>query len=163
MKCYIEIFVTSFEGDEHIRYSRMVVDISDDASNPDAIVQELVNHPLDDMPKLNGSRYISHSTSWRYEYDGSIYLTYMVYSDNVDFQRVSRNTLFLHEMGISQCEGPERPRPTTITEEHIVSHGMRHLCHLIINSPDHMFDGVLSPRSRSLFHRMHPVLAGKFS
>jgi hypothetical protein len=163
MKCYLEIFVTSFEGDEHIRYSRMVIDISDDASNPDDIVQELVNPPLDNMPKLSGSRYISHSTSWRYEYDGSIYLTYMVYSDSVDFQRVSTKTLFFHEMTISQSEAPERPRPGVIKEEHIVSHGMRHLCHLIMSSPAHMFDGVLSPRSRSLFHRMHPILAGKVS
>jgi hypothetical protein len=163
MKCYLEVFVTSLEGDEHIRYARLAIDFSDDVGNPDNIVQELINRPLDNMPKLRGSRYISHSTSWRYEYDGSIYLTYLIYSDSVDFQRVNTNTLFFYEMTISQSEDPERPRPAVITEEQVVSHGMRHLCHLIMNSPDHMFDGVLSPRSRSLFHRMHPILAGKVS
>jgi hypothetical protein len=160
MKCYLEIFVTSFEGDEHIRYSRMVIDISDDASNPDDIVQELVNPPLDNMPKLSGSRYISHSTSWRYEYDGSIYLTYLVFSEGADFSRSTSEILPVHDMIVPRGGAPERPRPADIHEKYIISHGMRHLAYLV-DDTDGIYQSMLSSKSLLLFGKVGLSLAGK--
>jgi len=161
MKSYLEIFIVSFESAERVRYARMAVDISEDKRNPDAVVQGLIKAHPGDVPVVIDNKYISHSTSWRYEHNGSIYLTYVVYSEHVDFHGARTKSLSLHDMDIPQTDSPERPRPDVIMEKHVLSHGMSHLCHLVKTSPDNTFAGILSPDSRILFFRMLPVLAGK--
>jgi hypothetical protein len=161
MKTYLEIFTASFEDDCVVRYAKAILDISDDIRNPDEIVQEAVNNPSKCMPQVSCSTYISHSTSWRYESDGSIYLTYLVFSDQADFSRVLSETLQMHDMHISPSVAADKPRPKEIREEHVISHGMRHLSHLVNDSGQNIYRSALSNKSLSLFARIGALLAGK--
>ncbi|MBA4373587.1 MAG: hypothetical protein C0402_12105 [Thermodesulfovibrio sp.] len=161
MRNNLEIFIASFDENAAVRYSRIVIDISEDVRNPDEIVKEEIRKPSQCTPQIVCSRYISHSTSWRYEADGSIYLTYLVFSDHADFTYVSSDTLQIHDMQIPPAASAENPRPNDIKEEHVISHGMRHLSHLVNESKQEMYRSALSNKSLSLFARIGALLAGK--
>lgn len=158
MKSYIEIFTASFE-DKLLRYTKMVIDISAETRNPDEVVQALIMLPSENMPRIS-KRYISHSTSWRYEYDGSIYLTYLVFSEGADFSRSTSEILPVHDMIVPRGGAPERPRPADIHEKYIISHGMRHLAYLV-DDTDGIYQSMLSSKSLLLFGKVGLSLAGK--
>lgn len=161
MKTRLEIFTASFEDDAAVRYARALLDISDDIRNPDEIVQELIKGPAYRLPQVPCNAYISHSTSWRHEPDGSICLTYLVFSDQVDFSCVLSDTLHLHDMCISPSVAADKPRPREIREEHVMSHGMRHLSYLVNDSGQDIYRRALSHKSLALFARIRALLAGK--
>jgi hypothetical protein len=161
MKSYLEIFFVTAESHECIQYFKMHIDITDDVRNPDEIIFDPAKISSAAVPAIRQNTFISHSTSWRYEYDGSIYLTYLIYSEYIDFGRFEAKLLSLKDMEISKSSAPDRPRPVNITEEHIVSHGMRHLSYLVSHSPDDFFSHVINGKSRLLFSRITPALAVK--
>ena len=163
MKIYLEIFFVCAESHECIQYCKIHIDITDDICNPDEIVFKSVKQPSDLIPLVCGDQFISHSTSWRYEYDSSIYLTYLIYSEHIDFRNVKSKTLSLKDMVITHGSAPDRPRPPNIMEEHILSHGMCHLSYLVRHSPGGMFKNIIRSKSKLLFSQIAPVLAGKIN
>jgi iron complex transport system ATP-binding protein len=111
MNCYLEIFFTTFVSEDFLGYSKKVLDITYDNRDPDEIVLEVITNRRNGMPSILGNKFISHSTSWRYEQDGSICLTYVVFSDYIDFSGNKVYTLKMHEVEISCTNSPNRPRP----------------------------------------------------
>lgn len=161
MRTHLEIFTASFEDDDVVRYAKATLDISGDIRNPDEIVQEVIKDPSHRVPHVRCDTYISHSTSWRHESDGSIYLTYLVFSDHADFSSVLSDTLHVYDMRISPSVAADKPRPKEIRVEHVISHGMRHLSHLVNDSGQDIYRRALSNKSLSLFARIGSLLAGK--
>ena len=163
MKSYLEVFFVSAASHESIQYFRMHIDITDDVRNPDEIILDPAKIPSYSIPAIRQNTFISHSTSWRYEHDGSIYLTYLISSEYIDFGRFQSKLLSLKDMEISKSSASDRPRPFNITEEHIVSHGMRHLSYLVNHSPEDVFSNIMSGRSKLLFSRITPAPAEKIN
>ena len=102
-----------------------------------------------------------HSTSWRYERDGSIVLTYFVYSDRMEFQGNVGSVLNLEDVSITVSENA-KPRPAVLMEEQIVAHGIRHMAYLAKTNNRNLLD-VISPDSLRRFKAMDGLLAGKFN
>lgn len=161
MKCNLEIFFVSFYKNSIIRYSKIVVDITYDIRNPDEIVQEIITKSAQYMPCIVCNKYISHSTSWRYEEDGSIYLTYIVFSDDANFSNLFSNTLQIHEMEIPKPTSAKKPRPKKILEKHIVSHGIRHIAYLINNPGLKIYRDLLNKETVAFFKKIEGDFAGK--
>jgi len=163
MKNFLEIFFISALSHECIRYCKRHIDISNDARNPDDIVYEAATLSSDSDPMIGKDRFLSHSTSWRYEHDGSIYLTYLVYSEDINFGDYKSNVLFVNDMKLSYSSSATKPRPENLKENHVICHGMRHLCHLIENSPGDMFHNIIGSKSQLLFSKILPTLAMKLN
>jgi hypothetical protein len=163
MKSFLEIFFVTAVSHECIRYCKRHIDISKDDRNPDDIVYEAATLSSDFAPKIGKDQFVSHSTSWRYERDGSIYLTYLVYSEYLNFGEYKSNILSINDMEMSQSASATKPRPENLKEKHVVWHGMRHLSHLVENSPGGIFHTTIGSKSQLLFSKILPALAMKIN
>lgn len=162
MKVNLEIFLVTLEGDTSVRYSVLRHDITYKPLNPDDLVLNLVFDTPTGPVRVSSKYCYVHSTSWRYERDGSIILTYLVYSDRMEFRSGAGTVLRLEDVAVTVSEGAARPRPATLMEEQIVLHGIRHLSFLAKTANRNLLD-VLSPESLLRFKAMEGLLAGKFN
>jgi hypothetical protein len=163
MKIFLEIFIATLAPGESIAYTKKNVDITGNIRDPDEIVNEIIQNPLDEMPMVRNDAYIVHSTSWRYESDGSLVLTYMVYSEHVIFIGDNHRLLHIRDVRMPLSRDSRRPRPHRIEEEHVVLHGIRHLSFLLLTVSDGLSADSLSPKSRSFFGTMAAALGGKIT
>ncbi|GAB4432347.1 MAG: hypothetical protein OHK0040_02300 [bacterium] len=161
MNCYLEIFIVSFDKNYDIRYSKIVIDITSDIRNPDDIVNEIITTWSQVKKCFECDKYISHSTSWRYEEDGSIYLTYIVFSDKINFAGVLSNTLQIQGIEIPQPTSAKKPKPKEISEKHIVSHGIRHIAYLVKHPKCELYRNSLDNETIVLLKKIEVTLAGK--
>jgi hypothetical protein len=137
-------------------------DITRKPRNPDDLVQDFTFHTKTAPVLVSRKNSYVHSTSWRYEPDGSIVLTYLVYSDRMEFRDRAGTVLKLENVAVTVSEDTARPRPVVVTEEQIVLHGMRHLSYLAKTANRHLLD-VITPESLRRFKAMEGLLAGKFN
>ena len=161
MKIFLEIFIATLASGESIAYTKRNIDITGDIRDPDEIVNEIIQNSLDVSRMVRTNAYIVHSTSWRYESDGSLLLTYMVYSEQLNFTGNNHRLLNVRDVRMPSSRDSLRPRPHRIEEEHVVVHGMRHLSFLLLNACDGLSADKLGPQSRSFLSTLAVSLAGK--
>lgn len=129
MEALIEIFFVKISG-ENVLYKKHAKKF---LGNNDPNL-EVINIWLDEycgsMMELH-EKCVVHSTSWRYDEDGSLILTYLFYSEFLrfggsDFKIIQFEDLhFPHEFG-HEIMGSEYTK-----EENVLAHGLRHLGLLI--------------------------------
>jgi hypothetical protein len=162
MKVRLEIFLATLAGDTTVRYVVHRHDITHKPRNPDDLVLALTFNKNAGPVAISKEHCYIHSTSWRYEHDGSIILTYLVYSDRMEFQDNVGSVLKLEDASVTVSEDATRPRPAILMEQQIVVHGIRHLSYLAKIANRNLLD-VISPDSLRRFKAMESLLAGKFN
>lgn len=156
MAIILEVFLTKIV-EENIFYKRIELDITQKSDNPDDLVILLVQKYNSTLIEKN--KIISHSTSWRHQ-EGSTVITYIVYSDEFDFQGSDVGLLPLSEINIIHSGDPARPAPKDVPIESVISHGIRHLAFLVTNNPS-IYNSTLSSNTLLRFKEIDTALAGK--
>jgi len=150
----LEVFVVSPAAEsETLRYVKRTIRLSDRSTDPDTAARKLTTGI--------GEPAVLHSTSWRWERDGTIVLTYMAYCENVMFQGFEPVELLWDQLAQPAATDPQHPRPAEIREVDVVSHGLRHLSFLIRYARDGRLDAALSPHSQAFFKTVCGQLAGR--
>jgi hypothetical protein len=162
MNVRLEIILATLVGDTTVRYVVHRHDITHKPRNPDDLVLDFTFNTNAAPVTISRKHCYIHSTSWRYERDGSIILTYFVYSDRMKFQGDVGSVLRLEDVSITVSEEATRPRPAVLMEEQIMAHGIRHLGYLA-KTNNRNLQNVISPESLRRLQAMEGLLAGKFN
>jgi len=150
----VEVFAVSpSEESDTLRYVRRIAQLSNRTTDPDAAARGLASGI--------GEPAVLHSTSWRWEKDGTIVLTYLAYCENAKFHGVDPVELRWDHLARPAATDPQHPRPAEIREVDVVSHGLRHLSFLIRYARDGRLAAALSPRSLTFFKAICGQLAGR--
>lgn len=160
MQLSLEVILATLSDQSTIRYCVRNEDITDWEHDPDKIVLELLESPEYDIPSVARDNCFIHSTSWRYEPHQTVVLTYFVYSDIPMISESICKLLPLHDATISFSADPTKPRPARIDEEHVVTHGIRHISHLVKEGSQNILR-ILSPDSIQAFQSIDSLLAGR--
>ena len=150
----LELFLVSPGEGQTIRYGRKVADLARDTKDPDTVARELLTGVCDPA--------ILHSTSWRWEKDGTLILTYLAYSEDAKCRVAEPSTLAWSEVLPPQVTDPKKPRPAEIRTQDVLAHGLRHITFLVRYSQDDRIRKALSPESLKFFRAMCGQLAGRF-
>jgi hypothetical protein len=129
MQFYLEIFFARVVESD-LLYCKQIIELEGKAGNPDELVNRHYRQNFGDRPPV-----LVHSTSWRYEEPGQLIITYLVFSETLNLAGKEPGRIPLHLLKVAQGSTPETPRPVTIGEIHVVSHGFRHLSFLAKNDP----------------------------
>jgi hypothetical protein len=150
----VEVFVVSPAGSgDLLRYVRRISALPDSATDPDTTARELAAG--------FGEPSLLHSTSWRWEKDGAVVLTYLAYCERAVFEGVQPSELRWDDLVRPSATDPLHPRPPEIREIDVLSHGLRHLSFLIRYARDDRVAAALSPASLKLFQGVCGQLAGR--
>jgi hypothetical protein len=153
-KVVLELFLASPSNDQTIAYGVKTADLSRNSSDPDTVARGLM--PSDCSPA------ILHSTSWRWEKNGTLILTYLAFSEDSKCRSAEPSRLAWGELLSPQTTDPKKPRPAVIRQEDVLAHGIRHITFLIRYSQDRRIAEALSPQSLKFFRSMCGQLAGRF-
>jgi hypothetical protein len=163
MKSYLEIFIVTLATGDAIRYAKKRLEITTVNRDPDDLVHELIKGTSGAPPLVRQDRCIVHSTSWRYEGKEGIVLTYLVYSDEVNFQEEETKWLRIKDMRIVQSKNPSKPRPQSLQEGDILLHGIRHLSFLISSAKNERLTLLLDLKTQLMFKNLPFEMAGKIN
>jgi hypothetical protein len=105
-----------------------------------------------------GAIALIHSTSWRWEPDGRIVLTYLAWMKDGRVGSVARRLPPLPRPGATD---PLDPRPPAIRELDPLAHGLRHLAFLLRTSRDGGVAAAVGPGATAALRRFEPDLAGE--
>jgi hypothetical protein len=153
-KVTLELFTVNPGDGKQIAYGRSSADLSKTSADPDTVARGLI---------VSGcTPAILHSTSWRWEKNGTLVLTYLAFSEDSNCLASEPSRLSWDELVPPQSTDPQKPRPAEIREQDVLSHGIRHLTFLVRYSQDRRIADVLSPQSREFFLSMCGQLAGRF-
>jgi hypothetical protein len=153
-KVNLELFIVNPAEGEAIVYGRRLADLSQNSTDPDTVARSLL---------VSGCKpAILHSTSWRWEKNGTLILTYLAFSEDSNCLAAEPSRLSWNDFYPPQSTDPQKPRPMVIREQDVLSHGIRHLTFLVRYSHDRRIAEVLSPKSRQFFLSMCGQLAGRF-
>ena len=160
MQTILEIFYVQIVGDM-VRYQRKQANLSQRGSNPDRVIQSFIREKhQDEAGKVKQQEFIVHSTSWRYVQPGKVILTYVAYSDELEFQKGKSHGLSLKRLRmITKTSRP--PRSKRALEKQVVSHAMRHIAFLIQTDSQSDFKSALKPETHKVFEKLWVSLAGK--
>jgi hypothetical protein len=150
----LELFLVSPAGDRAIAYGRLSSSLSRDGGDPDTVARRLA--PPTCAPA------ILHSTSWRWEKDGTLVLTYLAFSEDPTCGTAEPSRLAWTEILPPPSTDPLKPRPADIREQDVLAHGLRHITFLVRYSVDRRIASALSPRSLAFFQSMCGQLAGRY-
>jgi hypothetical protein len=153
-KVVLELFLASPSNDQTIAYGVKTADLSRDSSDPDTVARGL-------MPS-GCSLAILHSTSWRWEKNGALILTYLAFSEDSKCGSAEPSRLSWSELLPPQTTDPKKPRPAIIRQEDVLAHGIRHITFLIRYSQDRRIAAGLSLESLRFFQSMCGQLAGRY-
>ena len=103
-----------------------------------------------------GAVALLHSTSWRWEPDGRIVLTYLAWMKN---GRVGQELRPLPALAPPGPTDPLHPRPVEIRELDPLAHGLRHLAFLLETSRDGAVAAALGPDAVAALRRLEPDVA----
>lgn len=160
MKVLLEIFILQIVADR-VRYCRREIELCAALGDPDKVVRAMVEQGMDNAPRVNGARYVSHSTSWRHETPGTLVLSYLVCAESVDFGAEPPQELAAEAFALAQSDDPRRPRPATIPAEAVLCHGIRHLGFLHQNGEAAPVAQALSVQAATFLAHVAPALAGR--
>ena len=99
-----------------------------------------------------------HSTSWRWEPDGRIVLTYVAWVEEGTLGPAARS---LPKLAAPGPVDPLHPRPAEIRELDPLAHGLRHLAFLLRTSRDGAMARALGPPAVTALQRLEPDVAGE--
>jgi hypothetical protein len=154
MKVRLEVFLISLVKDgDAVQYAKRSTDLSGRSVDPDSAARELIQG--------HGATALLHSTSWRWEMDGTIVLSYLAYFEQADFRGLETRQVNWSEFAPPPATDPQRPRPREIREQDVLAHGLRHLSFLLRHARDGRLAASLSPRSLEFFRTMCGQLAGR--
>ena len=153
-KVAVELFMVNPTQEETIAYGRRLADLTQDTTDPDTVARSLL------VPGCTPA--ILHSTSWRWEKNGTLILTYLAFSEDSGCLGAEPLRLPWNRLFPPQSTDPQKPRPPEIRESDVLSHGIRHLTFLVRYSSDRRMADAISPQSRTFFLRMCGQLAGRF-
>jgi hypothetical protein len=160
MKTILEIFYVRILG-KSIRYQRKQADLSRRGSDPDRTIRSLLQEKRQtDAGQVEEQEFIVHSTSWRYTRPNKIMLTYVAYSDELEFKRGNARSLPLKKLR-TITKNSRKPRTRLALEKKVVSHAMRHIAFLIQTGDQGDFGAALTPETKKVFKTLWVSLAGK--
>jgi len=120
-------------------------------ANPDALSRAVAGRAARDVT-------FSHATSWRWEPDGRIVLTYLAWARDGSLVAGARPLPKLAPPGPTD---PLHPRPAEIRELDPLAHGLRHVAFLLRTSHDGQVARALGERSVAALRRLDPNVAGE--
>jgi len=131
MNLILELFIVRLLPDR-VRYWRSETVLADANVAPDLIVRDIVEGRAPGSP-IRAERYLSHSTSWRYDSSGAVVLTYLVTIEDGDVGDLDDSywlELLATDLSLASSGDPRQPQPQHLTERHVLSHAIRHLAFL---------------------------------
>jgi hypothetical protein len=145
----VEVFrVGLAAGSEGLVFSRSEGPL-ENGENPDVRARGLAVHG-------GGGLALVHSTSWRWEPDGRIVLTYLAWMKDV-----GKEARPLPALPPPAPTDPLHPRPAEIRELDPLAHGLRHLAFLLRTSEDGAVAAALGPRGVEAVRRFALDVAGE--
>lgn len=153
-KVRLELFLANPSEAQTVAYGIKTADLSRDSFDPDTVARSL-------MPSGCGPA-ILHSTSWRWEKDGTLILTYLAFSEDSKCRSSEPSRLAWSELLPPQTTDPKKPRPAVIRQQDVLAHGIRHITFLVRYSQDRRIAEALSPQSIQFFQTMCGQLAGRY-
>jgi hypothetical protein len=158
MKTVLEIYYLRLTG-KRVRYQRKQVNLSREGSDPDKLIWSHIRHGKQDKP-TEEHEFIVHSTSWRYERQGKVLLTYVAYSDELTFDKRKTKSLSLKSIR-TITKKSKKPRSQAELEKKVVSHAMRHIAFLIKTDDEIDFKSAMTPETMEMFEKLWVSLAGR--
>ena len=160
MKTNLEIFYVRIVG-KSVRYQRKQTNLSRKGGDPDHSIQSLLwEKRRADSGEVEEKEFIVHSTSWRYAKPDKVILTYVAYSDELEFPKGKFHRLPLKNLR-TITKKSSKPRSQTELERKVVSHAMRHVAFLIQTGDQDDFKSALTPETIEVFEKLWVSLAGK--
>ncbi len=164
MKTVMEIFYLRVIG-KSVRYQRKQADLSRRGGDPDRVIRSLIHEKRSaSSGRVEEKEFIVHSTSWRYAKPNRVILTYIAYSDELEFKKGKASnkakTLPLKSLR-TITKKSRKPRSRTELEKKVVSHAMRHIAFLIQTGDQDDFKSALQPETLKVFEKLWVSLAGK--
>ncbi len=143
----VEVFSVGSGANDALLFARAEGELRDGA-NPDGRARALAE----------GEVTLIHSTSWRWEPDGRIVLTYLAWAREGSLGRTARRLPKLIPPGPTD---PLHPRPAEIRELDPLAHGLRHLSFLLRTSKDGAVATALGSRGVAALSRVEADVAGE--
>ena len=160
MQTMLEIFYVRIMG-KQVRFQRKMGNLSKRGSDPNKVIEKLLQEKRQtESGEVEQREFIVHSTSWRYEPKGKVVLTYVAYSDELDYTRGKTKQIPVSKMRIITKKKQE-PRSQTELEKQVVSHAMRHIAFLIQTNALKDVENALTLKTKKVFERLWVSLAGK--
>jgi hypothetical protein len=147
----VEVFGVALRGNgDGLAFTRQEGPL-EKGENPDPRARRLIEE---------GAREIAliHSTSWRWEPDGHIVLTYVAWVKEGTLGGAARP---LPRLSAPGPVDPLRPRSAAIRELDPLAHGLRHLAFLLRTSRDGAMARALGPAAVAALQRLEPEVAGE--
>jgi hypothetical protein len=161
MKTMVEVFYLRIIADRVV-YQRKQVDLSKKSGDPNALIQSFMQYKLQTSSGEQQKEFVVHSTSWHYAQPGKVILTYIAYSDELEFGRHAVKSLTLKDLKkINLSTG--QPRSRAGLERQVVAHAMRHISFLIKTDYAGEFKDAFTPRSSRVFKSLWSSLAGRLA
>lgn len=148
----VEVFAVAVTGAENagLEYMRLEGAL-EGGLNPDDRARGLASQATEELRLI-------HSTSWRWELDGRIVLTYLAWAGDGGLAGGARP---LPELAPPGQTDPLHPRPAEIRELDPLAHGLRHLAFLLRTDIDGSVAEALGPRACVELKRFEPTVAGE--
>ena len=160
MKTILEIFYLRIMG-ERVRYQRKQVNLSKKGGDPNHTIQSLIQEKgKDSAGKVEEKEFVVHSTSWRYTKPDKIMLTYVAYSDELEFKKGNFHSLPLKKLK-TITKKSRKPQSRAELEKQVVSHAMRHIAFLIKTDNQIDYKSALIPETKKVFESLWVSLAGR--
>ncbi len=149
----VEVFGVGLSGNgDGLAFTRREGPL-ENGKNPDPRARQLAEESGQQIALI-------HSTSWRWEPDGRIVLTYVAWVKDGTLGRAARP---LPKLTAPGPVDPLRPRPAEIRELDPLAHGLRHLAFLLRTSRDGAMARALGPPAVAALQKLEPEVAGELS
>ena len=160
MKTMLEIFYLRII-DKKVHYQRKQANLSKKGGDPNSIIQSLIQVKRSTSSgKVEEKEFVIHSTSWRYAKPNKILLTYVAYSDELEFEKGKSHSLLLKNLS-KIAKMSQKPRSRAALEKKVVSHAIRHIAFLIKTDGQNDFKSALTPETKKVFKSLWVNLAGR--
>jgi hypothetical protein len=159
MKTVLEVFYLRIVRNK-LCYRRKQMDLSNRRGDPDSLIRSVVQQTVQTTKGVVQNEFVMHSTSWRYVRPGRVVLTYIAYSDHLEFRIDRVRTLTLKQLkDIKIASG--RPRTRAGLERQVVAHAMRHIAFLVQTDHTGKYDKAFHPATRKVLKSLWVNLAGR--
>ena len=160
MKTILEIFYLRIMGNK-VHYQRKQTNLSKKGGDPDRMIQSLIQEKRRaSSGKVEKKEFVVHSTSWRYTWPDKVILTYIAYSDELEFEKGKVHNLPLKKLK-TITKKSRKPRSRAELEKKVVSHAMRHIAFLIKTDNQIDYKSALTPETKKVFESLWVSLAGR--
>src|SRR5690349_15574847 len=125
MKTILEVFHLCIVKNR-LCYRRTYLDLSHRRADPDSAIHALLHETVRGSDGEVEQEFVVHSTSWRYVKPGRVLLTYVAYSDTLEFKIDLKHSLTIRQLRNIHV-GIGHPRTRAGRERQVVAHAMRHI------------------------------------